>query len=127
MRMDVICPTCKKTFLAEIGADNEGSGKAAATDKAKPRATLPFCTERCRLIDLGRWCEEEFRIEQPLVSPEFMPAELGLDEPGDACVDRIGTDRDFIDKTCVDVMTQSVCEHSDARAVRRLSLLDHFE
>jgi len=22
----------------------------------------PFCSERCRLIDLGKWLEEEYRI-----------------------------------------------------------------
>jgi endogenous inhibitor of DNA gyrase (YacG/DUF329 family) len=29
---------------------------------------FPFCSDRCRLIDLGRWHDEEFRIpaaEQP--------------------------------------------------------------
>lgn len=24
----------------------------------------PFCCERCRLIDLGKWANEEYRIEQ---------------------------------------------------------------
>ncbi len=23
----------------------------------------PFCSERCKLIDLGRWASEEYRIE----------------------------------------------------------------
>lgn len=23
---------------------------------------MPFCSERCRLIDLGRWADEEYRI-----------------------------------------------------------------
>jgi endogenous inhibitor of DNA gyrase (YacG/DUF329 family) len=23
---------------------------------------MPFCSERCRLIDLGKWAEEEYRI-----------------------------------------------------------------
>ncbi len=23
----------------------------------------PFCSERCRLIDLGKWAAEEYRIE----------------------------------------------------------------
>ncbi len=22
----------------------------------------PFCSEKCRLIDLGRWAEEEYRV-----------------------------------------------------------------
>ncbi len=29
---------------------------------------VPFCSERCRLIDLGRWATEEYRIptEEPV-------------------------------------------------------------
>jgi len=23
---------------------------------------MPFCSERCRLIDLGKWADEEYRI-----------------------------------------------------------------
>ena len=38
------CPTCKK----------------AAAREGNPR--FPFCTERCRLIDLGRWIDEEYRV-----------------------------------------------------------------
>jgi endogenous inhibitor of DNA gyrase (YacG/DUF329 family) len=33
--------------------------------RAAPRsqnAAYPFCSERCRLIDLGRWLGEEYRI-----------------------------------------------------------------
>jgi uncharacterized protein len=31
---------------------------------------FPFCSERCQLIDLGRWLGEEYRIpEQPDTSP----------------------------------------------------------
>ncbi len=26
----------------------------------------PFCSERCKLIDLGRWLSEDYRIEVPL-------------------------------------------------------------
>jgi endogenous inhibitor of DNA gyrase (YacG/DUF329 family) len=24
----------------------------------------PFCSERCKMIDLGRWANEEYRVEQ---------------------------------------------------------------
>lgn len=50
----VKCPTCKKVgdwFAGEYG---------------------PFCSQRCRLIDLGKWLGEEHRISEPL--PEA-PAE----------------------------------------------------
>jgi uncharacterized protein len=55
--MTVKCPTCKK--LVEFGSPD-----------------FPFCTERCRLIDIGRWADEEFRI--PAVSPMI---ELESNEP----------------------------------------------
>lgn len=40
----VTCPTCKKETTWE---DNPFK---------------PFCSERCRLIDLGKWASEEYRI-----------------------------------------------------------------
>ena len=46
--MKVKCPTCR----------------ADAARDGNPR--FPFCSERCRLIDLGRWIDEEYRIpEEP--------------------------------------------------------------
>lgn len=24
----------------------------------------PFCSERCKLVDLGKWASEEYRVEQ---------------------------------------------------------------
>ncbi len=27
-----------------------------------PRAALPFCSERCKLVDLGSWLGESYRI-----------------------------------------------------------------
>jgi len=43
------CPICKKEV--EFGAPE-----------------MPFCSERCRLIDLGMWADEEYRI--PVVGQE---------------------------------------------------------
>lgn len=44
----VACPTCGKpvTWIPES-------------------RWRPFCSERCRLIDLGEWLEEKHRIEEP--------------------------------------------------------------
>ena len=47
----VKCPTCKQQAL--FAPENE---------------FRPFCTQRCRLIDLGEWAEESFKLqaeEQP--------------------------------------------------------------
>ena len=27
--------------------------------------TAPFCCERCRLVDLGRWLDESYGVPQP--------------------------------------------------------------
>jgi len=29
----------------------------------------PFCSERCKLIDFGRWTDEEYRVPGPRVNP----------------------------------------------------------
>ena len=41
------CPTCK--------------GPVPAEPEARTR-DFPFCSERCRLVDLGRWLSGEFRV-----------------------------------------------------------------
>lgn len=54
----VTCPTCKRKgdwFAGPYG---------------------PFCSKRCRLIDLGKWLGEEHAISSPL-RPEH------LEEPGE--------------------------------------------
>ena len=44
----VNCPTCKKPM---------------EWDSSNP--DRPFCSERCRLIDLGAWANEEYQISKP--------------------------------------------------------------
>jgi len=29
----------------------------------------PFCTERCRIIDLGNWAAEAYRVPVPIEAP----------------------------------------------------------
>ncbi|MBL0926785.1 MAG: DNA gyrase inhibitor YacG [Phycisphaerales bacterium] len=41
------CPTCR-----------------GDTDEGRP--TFPFCSERCRLADLGRWMAGDYRISRPI-------------------------------------------------------------
>ena len=31
----------------------------------------PFCSERCKLIDLGKWASEDYRVEQRESEQEF--------------------------------------------------------
>jgi uncharacterized protein len=32
----------------------------------KENPDRPFCSERCRIIDLARWSSEEYRVSEPL-------------------------------------------------------------
>ena len=38
----------------------------------------PFCSERCRTIDLGRWAEGDYRV--PVVELEQDPSSNGRDD-----------------------------------------------
>ena len=40
----------------------------------------PFCSERCRLIDLGKWAAEEYVISTPLRPEEKEPEKPEPDE-----------------------------------------------
>lgn len=31
----------------------------------------PFCSERCKMIDLGKWFREEYRVSEPLRPEHF--------------------------------------------------------
>lgn len=44
----------------------------------------PFCSERCKMIDLGAWATERYRV--PVVEAD--DAELPVDDDGDANVPR---------------------------------------
>lgn len=47
----VNCPNCKKTLFYQ---------------STKDLPSFPFCSERCKLIDLGDWLDEKHRIEEPI-------------------------------------------------------------
>lgn len=50
--LQVRCPTCRRTgpwFEGPYG---------------------PFCSERCKLVDLGRWLGEKYRICEPLAAED---------------------------------------------------------
>ncbi|HEX4999602.1 MAG TPA: DNA gyrase inhibitor YacG [Terriglobia bacterium] len=47
------CPSCQR----EIEASVPDAGNAAGN------AFRPFCSRRCKLIDLGRWIKGEYRVE----------------------------------------------------------------
>ena len=41
----------------------------------------PFCSERCRLIDLGAWANENYRIPVPDSKDDFESAPEAGEEP----------------------------------------------
>lgn len=54
------CPICKK----EVAASS---------------ADFPFCSERCRIMDLGNWASEKYVISAPLQTGDI--AEKPDEEP----------------------------------------------
>jgi len=56
------CPTCKKLV----------------TDKGED---FPFCSDRCRLIDLGKWASGGYRISSPILDPEVLEGLGGDPQP----------------------------------------------
>ena len=54
------CPTCRTPVRR---------------DPTRPNKLFPFCSERCHLIDLGRWLGEDYRIPGG-PSPEALEATL---------------------------------------------------
>ena len=56
------CPTCRTLVTAQD-------------------EVFPFCSDRCRLIDLGKWASGAYRISSPVLDPEVLE---GLDT-GNEC------------------------------------------
>jgi uncharacterized protein len=55
-KKNIICPTCGK--------------KGTWTSDNKCR---PFCSERCKLIDLGDWADEKYRVPDEPANPSELP------------------------------------------------------
>ena len=49
----LFCPTCHKIVLAT-------------------NADLPFCSDRCRLLDLGKWASGGYKISTPIQDPDLL-------------------------------------------------------
>lgn len=59
MTLKVKCPTCDKDVVWQAA-----------------NSFRPFCSERCKLIDLGDWAEENHKISQPMQSQEPLSEEM---------------------------------------------------
>jgi uncharacterized protein len=47
------CPICRKPTDSDSNAD------------------FPFCSERCKLLDLGAWASEKYVISEPVIDESF--------------------------------------------------------
>ncbi|MEO7028432.1 MAG: DNA gyrase inhibitor YacG [Acidobacteriaceae bacterium] len=47
------CPICRKAVALD------------STD-------VPFCSDRCRLIDLGKWASGDYKITSPILDPDLL-------------------------------------------------------
>ncbi len=55
----LFCPTCRKVVLA--------------TDP-----DFPFCSDRCRILDLGKWASGGYVISSPIHDPDLLDELEGL-------------------------------------------------
>lgn len=56
------CPTCKALVSSK---DEE----------------FPFCSERCRRIDLGKWASGAYRISSPILDPDVLESIAEGEDP----------------------------------------------
>jgi endogenous inhibitor of DNA gyrase (YacG/DUF329 family) len=56
------CPTCRTV----VAHDDEN---------------FPFCSDRCRVIDLGKWASGGYRISSPILDPEVLEGLGGNTQP----------------------------------------------
>jgi endogenous inhibitor of DNA gyrase (YacG/DUF329 family) len=54
--MKWVCPICRKPVDSQTHAD------------------FPFCCERCRLLDLGNWASEKYKISEPVMDESIPEA-----------------------------------------------------
>ncbi|MGJ8692451.1 MAG: DNA gyrase inhibitor YacG [Thalassotalea sp.] len=59
MTVKVNCPTCKTQVIWQPESLHR-----------------PFCSERCKLIDLGDWAEENHKITQPIQGEQEITEEM---------------------------------------------------
>ncbi len=55
------CPTCRKSI---------------AVARREDAPFRPFCCERCKLVDLGRWLDGTYSVSEPM-----KPEDLNPDSP----------------------------------------------
>jgi len=59
------CPICRKIVL-----------------RTEPE--FPFCSARCRLIDLGKWASGAYVVSTPVTDPEALENQTAAEEESDS-------------------------------------------
>lgn len=63
--MKLHCPICRTATARDTHAD------------------FPFCSERCRLLDLGNWAMQKYVISQPALDLDEQDAKETVGRTGD--------------------------------------------
>lgn len=69
--LQVTCPTCKRRVRVQ------------QTDSLALPRFFPFCSERCKMIDLGAWLDAEYRIAGKPDDQSDHPAERDASADGE--------------------------------------------
>ncbi len=59
--MKIRCPICRKEL----------------PDAPDDHPHRPFCSQRCKTIDLGNWLSESYRISRPITADDEEPGTRG--------------------------------------------------
>ncbi len=62
--MNATCPICKKEFVSD-----------------SRQGPFPFCSWRCKKVDLYNWLHEEYRYSEPLADESSNEFTVGHDIP----------------------------------------------
>jgi endogenous inhibitor of DNA gyrase (YacG/DUF329 family) len=60
------CPECKRKF---------------SYASAQQHPWLPFCSERCKVVDLGRWFNGEYAVVEDLNRGHDLKDKIDFDDP----------------------------------------------
>jgi len=64
--LTLTCPTCNKDFFVERKED---------------APFRPFCSKRCKLVDLGRWLDGTYSITEPMPGAQSSVEAVDRDHP----------------------------------------------
>ena len=62
------CPTCRKVLTV---------------DRQEDAPFRPFCSERCKMVDLGRWLDGTYRISERASPDDLKETSSDNDRPSD--------------------------------------------